>query len=289
MTSLYNTDYLKHLCQKYGLAPSKKYGQNFLINEEPVIQMLESGEVEKEDVVVEVGPGFGVLTLALAEKAKKVMSYEIEKRLENYWAEQTAKQSNIEIIWGNVLRQNISLEKYKVIANLPYQITSNVIRKFLEAENKPECMVLMVQKEVAERICAPAGDMSVLAVSVQYYAEAEIVMQVPRAYFWPVPGVDSAILKISNIKPNTRPTEGPQSFGREAGEEFFRIVKIGFANRRKILIKNLESVVGKQNKEKLKTFFRELGIGEKARAQELSVEQWRQLVVILNEMKNPSR
>ncbi len=279
MTSIYNINYLQHLCQKYGLTPSKKYGQNFLINEEPITEMLAAGEIKPDDVVVEVGPGFGVLTLVLAEKAKKVISYEIEKKIEPYWVEQIlqrrvsddvtrrdfVKSKNIEIIWGNVLKQNIDLEKYKVIANLPYQITSNVIRKFLEADRKPEVMVLMVQKEVAERICAKPGDMSVLAISVQYYAEAEIVMQVPRAYFWPVPGVDSAIIKISNIKP------------AKASEEFFRIVKIGFANRRKILIKNLESVVGKQNKEKLKIFFQELGIGEKARAQELSIKQWQGL------------
>ena len=267
MTSLYNTDYLKHLCQKFSLVPSKKYGQNFLIDEEPVLKMLEAGEVENNDTVVEVGPGFGVLTLALAEKAKKVISYEIEKRLELYWQEQMANHKNIEIIWGNVLNQNINLEKYKVIANLPYQITSNVIRKFLEAANKPECMVLMVQKEVAERICAPAGDMSVLSVSVQYYAEPEIIAQVPRSYFWPVPGVDSAVIKIKNIKPDT------------ASEEFFKIVKAGFANRRKMLIKNLSAIT---DKKKLPEIFKGLGISEKVRAQELSVGQWRQLVAKLS-------
>ena len=190
--------------------------------------MLEAGEVKKDDVVVEVGPGFGVLTLALAENAKKVLAFEIEKKLEPYWTEQMSRLKNIEVIWGNVLttlslrgaesdeaisspgdcRAALAMTKnYKVIANLPYQITSNVIRKFLEAEHKPELMVLMVQKEVAERICAkPAlpgeagkrsrGDMSVLAVSVQCYAEPEIVMNVPRSYFWPVPGVDSAIIKL---------------------------------------------------------------------------------------------
>src|SRR3989338_6826540 len=139
---LFDHQYLKHLCQKYGLVPSKKYGQNFLVNPEPIKKMLEVGALTKEDVVVEVGPGFGVLTLALAEKAKKVVSYEIEKKIESYWVEQMSRNKNIEIVWGNVLNQNINLEKYKVIANLPYQITSNVIRKILEAKNKPECMVL---------------------------------------------------------------------------------------------------------------------------------------------------
>ncbi len=108
---LFDHQYLKHLCQKYGLVPSKKYGQNFLINEEPVEKMLEAAEIKSDDVVVEVGPGFGVLTLALAEKAKKVVSYEIEKRVELYWQEQVSRQKNVEIIWGNVLKQNINLEK----------------------------------------------------------------------------------------------------------------------------------------------------------------------------------
>lgn len=285
MPDLYNIDYLKHLCQKYGLIPSKKYGQNFLINEEPIEKMLEVGEVKNDDLVVEVGPGFGVLTLALAEKAKKVMAFEIEKKLESYWTEQMARQQNIEIIWGNVLKQNINVGKYKVIANLPYQITSNVIRKFLEAENpgtraagaaqyrasKPEIMVLMVQKEVAERICAQAGDMSVLSVSVQYYAEPEIVMQVPRSYFWPMPAVDSAIIKIRIKNDELRI--------KNDTDRFFKIVKAGFSSRRKMLIKNLGAVA---DKKKLPAIFQELGINAKVRAQELSVEQWRGLVAKLS-------
>lgn len=262
MRDLHNVNYLQHLCKKFGLIPSKKYGQNFLINPEPVEKMLEAGEVAGDDVVVEVGPGFGVLTLALAEHAKKVVSFEIEKKLSQYWEDQKSVWKNVEIVWGNVLNQDINLGKYKVIANLPYQITSNVIRKFLEAENKPDCMVLMVQKEVAERICASPGDMSVLAISVQCYGEPEIIMNVPKADFWPVPGVDSAILKISHIKQEN------------TGEDFFNIIKAGFANRRKILIKNLSAVA---DKKKLTAIFQELGINDKARAQELSVEQWRNL------------
>ncbi len=353
MTSLYNIDYLKHLCQKYGLIPSRKYGQNFLINEEPIVAMLEAGEIKKDDVVVEVGPGFGVLTLALAEKAKKIMAFEIEKKLTTYWdgvlgrhpeypsghklregslspnerdsssKTQNDKYKNIEIVWGNVLT-SLSLRgaksdevptavadprfsgigtipslgdrhaslamtgPYKVIANVPYQITSNIIRKFLEAENKPEVMVLMVQKEVAERICAKPGDMSVLAVSVQYYAEPEIVIQVPKSYFWPVPAVDSAIIKLSlrGAKSDEAiPLFGSATSGiaasprsgvvpRNDSEKFFKIVKAGFANRRKMLIKNLSSLI---DKKALHSIFKELGINDKVRAQELSVEQWQEL------------
>ena len=276
MSSLYNIDYLKFLCKKYGLIPSKKYGQNFLIDAEPINKMIEAAAVGPNDTVVEIGPGFGPLTFALAEKAKKVLAFEIEKKLKPYWDEQQNKFINLEIIWGNVLHTPPFIPPlkgegqgvgFKVVANIPYQITSEVIRKFLTRENKPELMVLMVQKEVAERICAKPGDMSVLAISVQYYADPEIVAQVPKSYFWPVPAVNSAIIKISNIKSD------------KATEEFFKIVKAGFANRRKMLVKNLGSVV---DKKKLPAIFEELGISEKVRAQELSVEQWRGLVAKLS-------
>jgi 16S rRNA (adenine1518-N6/adenine1519-N6)-dimethyltransferase len=250
--------------------------------------MLEAGEITKDDTVVEVGPGFGVLTLALSGKAKKVMAFEIERKLESYWTEQVSRHQNIEIVWGNVLKVDLSSilslkreevvepplfkagvggGQYKVIANVPYQITSNIIRKFLEAENKPESMVLMVQKEVAERICASPGDMSVLAVSVQCYADPEIVMRVPRSYFWPAPAVDSAIIKIVSKEWGVR--------SREEDEKFFKIVKAGFSSRRKMLIKNLGAVA---DRKKLLEIFKELGISDKARAQELSVDQWRELV-----------
>ena len=339
MYHLSSINNLKHLCAKYGLAPSKKYGQNFLIDPEPINKMIEAADVGPNDTVVEIGPGFGPLTFALAEKAKKVLAFEIEKKLIPYWesfgchsdrasqrveeslgfgvmdssalrslsrlsrgSAQNDKCNNLEIIWGNVLHEVESpkskvqsLGKYKVIANIPYQITSEVIRKFLEAPNKPDLMVLMVQKEVAERICAKAGDMSVLAVSVQLYAEPEIIMPVPRSSFWPQPKVDSAVIKLS-IKqsecfypPLTKRGQGgvagdggtsatPPNLLLERGgndEDFFKIVKAGFANRRKMLIKNLSTVA---DKKKLPALFHELGINEKARAQELSVEQWQELV-----------
>ncbi|MDD4477190.1 MAG: 16S rRNA (adenine(1518)-N(6)/adenine(1519)-N(6))-dimethyltransferase RsmA [Patescibacteria group bacterium] len=267
MPNLFSINYLKQLCAEYHFTPSKKYGQNFLINPAPITRMVEAAEISKEDTVVEIGPGFGILTFALAEKAGKVLAFEIEKKLESYWNKKIEHYKNIEIVWGNVLKsskfQNSKFKKYKVVANLPYQITSNAIRVFLEAENKPEIIVLMIQKEVAERICAGPGKMSILSVSVQYYAEPEIVMKAPRSYFWPEPGVDSAVLKLKVCK--NRDTDV---------ENFFRMVKTGFANKRKMLIKNLESLVGKDGKEKLKNAFKQTGLDEKIRAQDLSVEDW---------------
>lgn len=293
---LYNSDYLYSLCKNYGLQPSKKYGQNYLVHPEkiskadlvsaelngtnlsPIEKMIEAADVKKTDTVVEVGPGFGVLTFTLAEQAKQVMAFEIEKKLMPYW--QDRKPENVKMVWGNVLRQTDDLPKgiYKVVANLPYQITSAVMRHFLEIENTPESLTLMVQKEVAERICAKAGDMSVLAVSVQYFAQPEIVASVPRDNFWPVPKVDSAIIKLTINNKSLR--------HRLEASEVLRLVKIGFANRRKLLIKNLEPIVGKKNREMLKNAFVCLSLSENVRAQELSVEQWVELYRLIGQAKN---
>lgn len=297
---LFNPDYLKHLCAKYGLHPSRRYGQNFLIhpvksprggaadfgglfgvNPEPVEKMLSAAEIKKTDTVVEIGPGFGVLTFALAEKAKKVIAFEIEKKLAPYWESHAPK--NLEIIWGNVLKAAVggtighsplAIDNYKLVSNLPYQITSAVIRKFLEADNPPELMVLTVQKEVAERICAKPGDMSLLAVSVQYYAEPKIAALVSRSNFWPEPKVDSAILKLTINNEQLANDETEK-------DRFFNLVKAGFANRRKLLIKNLEAVSGKKRRGELIKVFAQLGLKETARAQELSVEQWMKLAKFL--------
>lgn len=294
VTSLYNTDYLEHLGGKYGLRPSRKYGQNFLIDESVVEKIIAAGEVKKTDTIVEVGPGFGVLTLALAESAGKVISFEIEKKLQLYWEKKLPAVPNVTIIWGNVLHQfstvianevKQSLPNqlvngedrhvpsglamtggYKVIANLPYQITSAVIRLLLEANPAPEVMILMVQKEVAERICAAPGDLSLLALSVQLYATAELLFTVPRTAFWPPPAVDSAVIKITR-----KPVADIQS---ELVEPLFKLAKAGFSSKRKLLSKNLLPAVGKKNKAALAEAFEELGLLPTVRAQELSLEEW---------------
>jgi 16S rRNA (adenine1518-N6/adenine1519-N6)-dimethyltransferase len=334
---LFNPDHLKFLCQKYGLRPSKKYGQNFLINEEVIEQIIETAELKKTDTIVEIGPGFGTLTFALAGQAKNVIAFEIEKKIAPYWEKRSFCPSltkggikgglpsddksattpvpllgkegthahpndNIKIIWGNVLKSAFFQKekrdldstpclpagrpalllarggRYKVVANLPYQITSSVIRMFLEADNPPTEMILMVQKEVAERICAKPGDMSVLSVAVQYYAEPKIIDIIPHSNFWPEPKVDSAILKLSLRAPAGGVAIPGGCFASLATtrehDKFFQLVKAGFANRRKLLIKNLEPMVGKKNKELLKKAFAQLRIKETARAQELSPEQW---------------
>ena len=290
MSNLLTPTILKQLCAKYNLSPSKRYGQNFLVSETPIKQMISAADLNKDDTVLEIGPGFGILTFALAEKVGKVIAFEIEKKLEKYWEEKIKEHNNIEIIWGNAIKQITSYElrftSYKVIANLPYQITSHILRALLELENKPERIVVMVQKEVAERICAKPGDMSILAVSVQYYGEPKIIAKVSRGNFWPEPKVDSAVLSIKTFQPEAgQPSaEKHKNIKTLDDEQFFRVVRAGFANKRKQLWRNL--FVGlKIDQEKIKKTVLEITGNEKIRAEELSVQQWievsKQLVIKL--------
>jgi len=277
MPNLFNPSYLKSLCVKYSFTPSKHRGQNFLVNPKPIEKMIEAADLSRKDTVVEVGPGFGVLTFALADCVGRVVTFEIEEKLKDYWGDllnsdkqyaiSDTRYNNIEIIWKDIMnkRYEIRDKRYKVIANLPYQITSGVIRKFLEAEHKPEIMVLMAQKEVAERICAKPGDMSVLSIAVQYYAEPKIIMNVPKTYFWPVPKVDSAVLKMSLRGGGTTTRNDRQ---------FFQLVKAGFASRRKLLINNLMVLFGKDKKQEILNAFEKVGLTKNARAQELGVGEW---------------
>ncbi|OGH86221.1 MAG: ribosomal RNA small subunit methyltransferase A [Candidatus Magasanikbacteria bacterium RIFOXYC12_FULL_33_11] len=266
--NVYKPSYLIELCKKYSLSPSKKYGQNYLMTKIYIDKMLEAGEINRDDLVVEVGPGFGVLTFALAEKAEKVVSFEIEQKLREYWEENGPE--NLEIVWGDVMRNfnENNFKKYKLVANLPYQITSGILRLFLELENKPEKIVVMVQKEVAQRITAKKGDMSVLSVSVQYYGQPKMVAKVTKGNFWPSPKVDSAVLLIDNIKsPNNDFSD----------EHFFEVVKAGFAQKRKQLWRNLSQGLN-LDAEKVKNILTEICGNDKIRAEELGVEEWVKIV-----------
>lgn len=176
------------------------------------------------------------------------------------------KPKNVEIVFGDVLKtfDNYKLpNKYKFIANLPYQITSKIIRNFLESDNQPEKMVLMVQREVAERICAKPGSMSILAVSVQYYGDPKLIYKVPSTNFWPEPKVNSAVILIDNIAKRNN---------KNFDKMFFKVVKQGFANKRKKLINNLKSF------KNIGVIFDSLKLDKNIRAQELSVEQWEEMV-----------
>ncbi|MDZ4385385.1 MAG: 16S rRNA (adenine(1518)-N(6)/adenine(1519)-N(6))-dimethyltransferase RsmA [Candidatus Moranbacteria bacterium] len=253
--------------------PKKSLGQNFLRDEKVLQKIIDASGLVSTDSVIEIGPGEGVLTGQLAKYAGKIIAIELDSDLVPIIAEKFQTTTNIEIIHGDILNINLprlladrSIVAYKVIANIPYYITSPIIRLFLEQAVQPQEMILMVQKEVAERIVAGPGQGSILSVSVQYYATTEIIFKVSKQAFFPIPKVDSAVIKIIPTK----------KFDKEADKVFFRIVKAGFAAKRKTLLNNLSNSLQLDKnivEEKLQT----LGIAPTARAQELSLEKWKEV------------
>lgn len=259
----------KELCKLYGIKPARSKGQNFLIEEAVFDRIVAAANLTKEEIVLEVGPGLGFMTAKLARQAKQVVAVELDDKLAEVLKVGLALQGvkNIEVVNRNVLDMEVAKSGYKIVANLPYNITSVFIRKFLETPNRPELMVLMLQKEVAERIAAKPGEMSLLAVSVQFYAEAEVIEQVPAKLFWPAPEVDSAVIRIRAKKTL------PQADERD----FFRLVKFGFSAKRKMLKNNLAGGYHISQTEAVSRL-KEAGIGEKARAEDLSLEDWLRLL-----------
>lgn len=261
--NLFSPTILKEICYKYHLSPSKDFGQNYLISKGVIEKIVDLAEVTKRDTIVEIGPGFGTLTFALAKVAKKVIAFEIEKKLKPYWDDH--KKDNIEIVWGDALVQfrtyGHKLNKdFKVVANLPYQVTSGALRMLLCGQNRPVAMVLMVQKEVGDRIVAPPGKMSLLSVLCQLHSNVKLVKKVPPGAFWPAPKVQSAVLQFNMKKAN------------DQQEKIIKLAKIGFASKRKTLLKNLQSVSYK--KEQIIRALLKIGKLKTVRAQELSIDDW---------------
>lgn len=263
---------IKQLCTKYGLKPSKRFGQNYLISEGPVQKILSTVAANTTPYLLEVGPGFGILTLNVAQDFKHVVAFEIEKTLAPYWEEIITTYPNIHIEWGDVLKNFPKwvaahpTDTYQVAANLPYHIAAHIIRMFLESSNQPTQMVCMVQKEVAERMNAQAGDMNLLALSVQLFSTVEIIQTVKAGSFWPAPHVDSAIVFLKNI-------HAPL-----AHKEFFTIARAGFRFKRKMLSKNLQSVLT-CSREEIEEHIAEVSGGNmSARPQDLSCDAWARLV-----------
>ncbi|MDD5464370.1 MAG: 16S rRNA (adenine(1518)-N(6)/adenine(1519)-N(6))-dimethyltransferase RsmA [Candidatus Moranbacteria bacterium] len=271
----------------------KSLGQNFLKDADVLGRIIKAANLSSEDVVIEVGPGQGALTELLAGVCKKVIAIELDDRLIEPLHTKFMRDKNVEIIHDDILKLNLpelmekelkdnNTEGYKVVANIPYYITAPIIRLFLETKIPPSEVIFMVQKEVAERICAKPGAMSILAVSVQYYAKAEFLFTVFKESFEPVPKVDSAILKLSSISssPSGRGCHGVTGEGacptKEEVKKFFRIVKSGFSAKRKTLINNLSNGLGVDKKE-IEEKLGSIGFSPSVRAQELGVEDWKKL------------
>ncbi len=253
----------------------KSLGQNFLNDEVVVQKIIEAGEISEKDNVLEIGPGRGFLTRELIQQAGRVLAVEKDEELAGFCRNSLAKK-NLEILEGDVLEvdwkkilTSRDFSSYKLIANIPYYITGKILRLFLENSFQPQILVLMVQKEVAERICQKPGKLGILSLSVQYFGKPEIVMIVPREKFNPTPDVDSAVIKIV-VKKERR---------LELAEEkkFFRLVKVGFASPRKTLVNNLSAGLG-LGKEVVEKKLEKIGFNGKTRAQELDVGDWKGLI-----------
>jgi 16S rRNA (adenine1518-N6/adenine1519-N6)-dimethyltransferase len=274
---------IREICRLYEIKPARSKGQNFLVNEKIYDDIVYAADLKSTDTVLEIGPGLGFLTLKMAQIVKKVIAVELDNRLADYLQIGLDAQDaeNVEIVNQDILKFNIEAHlgancKYKIVANLPYNITSIFLRLFLSSSYKPESLVLMLQKEVAARIVATAPDMSLLALSVQYYADAKIIREVKAGNFWPEPKVDSAIIKII--------LKEPRKLSREEqikeDKLFFRLAKIGFSAKRKMLKNNLagglkiEQVVITEILEKNK-------LNPHSRAEDLSLEDWLKLFAAL--------
>ncbi|MEK7508697.1 MAG: 16S rRNA (adenine(1518)-N(6)/adenine(1519)-N(6))-dimethyltransferase RsmA, partial [Patescibacteria group bacterium] len=185
------------LRQKYNITPDHSRGQNFLTDKNILKKIVTAADLQPKETVIEIGAGTGVLTEELAKKVGRVIAFEVDKKLAPLLKEKFINQKNVEIINEDILSYKLQVAGYKLVANIPYNITSAILEKFLSAEHKPSLMVFLVQREVAERATAKAGEMSFLSVMVQYYGQPKAVARVPAGAFWPKPKVESAILKIS--------------------------------------------------------------------------------------------
>ncbi len=233
-----NKDVTLHILKRFGIRMSKKLGQNFLIDEHVVRNIVEAANLTPGDAVLEIGPGIGTLTQGLAEAGGKVTAVEIDRRLIEVLGKTLEGYENIKIVHGDILRIDVAKEvmapRYKVVANLPYYITTPIIMGLLEARMPIDVLVTMVQKEVAERMVAVPGtkDYGSLSVAVQYYTQPEIMFLVPPASFIPPPAVDSAVIRCTvREKPPVEVNE----------KVFFRVVKAAFAQRRKTLSNTLKT------------------------------------------------
>lgn len=269
----------KQILKKYGLTMKKSLGQNFLVEPGILTKMLAAGEIDKDTVVIEIGPGIGALTERLAQEAKQVIAFEVDRRLEPILKNELAEYDNIEVIFQDILETNLPelfadrfepTDRIVVAANLPYYITTPIIMNFIEANLPVDAYVMMMQKEVAERMTASPGSKNYgsLTVAIDYYTEAEISFIVPRTVFVPQPNVDSAVLKLKR-REVPKVTVENEAF-------YFRLTRGSFQHRRKTLWNNLMGIYGKTDeaKEALRLGLEAVGIEGSRRAETLAIEEF---------------
>lgn len=256
----------------------KQLGQNFLKDSSIAKKIAEAGEISKDDTVIEVGPGTGILTEELVKTGASVFAIEKDYDLITSFKKNVGTPKNLKIIHQDALWFSLDLipKGYKVVANIPYNITSPLVRKFLEDKNKPSIVVMMIQKEVAERICAKAGnsERGLLTLMVEFYADAEILFEVSRENFYPIPKVDSAVIKLIVYR---------KAHIADIDEKiFFKIVKAGFASKRRQIHNSLSATL-RIDKETMEKILRKANIEPTLRGEDLTLEMW---VELYKELKN---
>ena len=260
------------LMRDYGIKPKKGLGQNFLINETYLAKITEAAQIDKNTDVLEIGAGMGNLTRHLAAAARHVTAVELDRQLIPILTKVTREFANVRIVQGDILELPVNdlmdAPGYVVAANIPYYITSALIRYLLECTAKPSAIVLTIQREVAQRICADAGELSLLALSVQVYGSPRIAARIPSGAFYPVPKVDSAVLAVDLYDQPMIPYK--------LLDYFFRLAKAAFTQKRKML-HNALAGAPELNKEKVDLLLSRAGIDPKRRAQMLTIDEWKQL------------
>ncbi len=259
--------------RRYGIRPSKGLGQNFLVDRGALERIVATAGLTRADTVLEVGPGVGVLTRLLARAAGRVVAVELDARMVSILGETLADLPNVEVVAGDILEVDPAAvvanggeaPDYRVVANLPYYITSAALRHLLEARVRPQTLTVMVQYEVAQRIVAAPGDLSLLAISVQVYGEPHLAFRVPAAAFYPAPKVDSAVLQVAvHPRPLIPEAELPR---------FFRVVNAGFGQKRKQVHNSLSHNLALPREAVLAALER-AGISPDRRPQTLSIAEW---------------
>ena len=256
----------KYIMKKYNVYPNKKLGQNFLFDEEALQTIAQNAGTE--DTIIEIGPGLGTLTSILAEKAKKVIAIELDKKMIEILNDRFKLYNNVEIINDDILHVDIDkiAPNAKIIANLPYYITTSIITKLLKTNIKD--ITILIQKEVAERICAKPGSKKAGAITyfVNYYSEPEIIANVSKQSFIPSPEVESSIVRLKIREKKAVEVKNE--------EMFFEIIRNNFNQRRKTLLNSLSGII---DKEKMKNILKELNLDENVRGENLTLEQYAQI------------
>ena len=266
----------KFLLKKYNIKANKNLGQNFLIDDNVITEIVEKADIDKEDLVIEIGPGLGTLTSLLLEKAKKVICIELDKRMVSILNERFSLYNSFEIIQEDVLKLNLKelinnirseYKNVKIVANLPYYITTQIITKLLEDELDLESITVMIQKEVAERLIENPGGKNTGAITycINYYCESEQVIEVPKESFIPEPKVTSEVIKLKLR--NVPKVEVDK-------EKMFKIIKLSFMQRRKTLLNSLTNAKFFENKEEGIEFLEKLGIDVNIRPEKLTLEDF---------------